>query len=66
MWSKLFLEAWRFLPNFTTMHRFGIETIIGDEIILNVIAVEEVRDYHRETLVRIENNLWKNWNTVPF
>lgn len=48
------------------MHRFGIETIIGDEIILNGIAVEEVRDYHRETLVRIENNLWKNWNTVLF
>lgn len=51
LWSKYFLEAWRFPPSFTTMHRPGIASVIGDEIILNGTTVEEVRDYHRETLI---------------
>lgn len=33
------------------MHRPGIASVIGDEIILNGTTVEEVRDYHRETLI---------------
>lgn len=51
LWSKLFLEAWRFPSSFTAMHRFGIASVVGDEIILNGTTVEEVRDYHRETLI---------------
>lgn len=51
LWCKLFLEAWRYPSRFTTMHRFGIASVIGDEIILNGTTIEEVRDYHRETLI---------------
>ena len=32
-------------------HRFGIASVVGDEIILNGTTIEEVRDYHRETLI---------------
>ena len=33
------------------MHRPHIASVVGDEIILNGTTVEEVRDYHRETLI---------------
>ena len=32
------------------MHRSGIAQVIGDKIILDGTTIEEVRDYHRETL----------------
>lgn len=51
LWSRLFLEAWKSPPRFSTMHRFGIASVVGDKIILNGTTVEEVRDYHRETLI---------------
>lgn len=51
LWCKLFLDAWRYPPRFSTMHRFGIASVVGDEIVLNGTTVEEVRDYHRETLI---------------
>lgn len=50
LWSKLFVETWNFPPRFTTMHRPGIASVVGDEIILNGTTIEEVRDIHRETL----------------
>lgn len=50
LWSKLFVQAWDFPPRFSTMHRPGIASIVGDEIILNGTTIEEVRDHHRETL----------------
>lgn len=51
LWSQLFLAAWKSPPRFSTMHRFGIASVVGDKIILNGTTVEEVRDYHRETLI---------------
>lgn len=51
LWSQLFLAAWKSPPRFSTMHRFGIASVIGDKIILNGTTIEEVRDYHRETLI---------------
>ena len=50
LWTKLFVQAWNSPPRFTTMHRPGIASVIGDEIILNGTTIEEVRDYHRDTL----------------
>jgi hypothetical protein len=32
------------------MHRPGIASVIGDKIVLNGTTIEEVRDYHIETL----------------
>ena len=51
LWINLFLRAWNLPPRFTTMHRPGIASVNGDEIILNGTTIEEVRDYHRETLI---------------
>ena len=33
------------------MHRPGIVSVAGDEIVLNGTTVEEVRDFHRDTLI---------------
>lgn len=51
LWCKFFLASWQSPPRFSTMHRFGIASVIGDKIVLNGTTVEEVRDYHRETLL---------------
>ncbi len=51
LWRELFLKSWDLPPRFTTMHRPHIASVVGDEIILNGTTVEEVRDYHRDTLV---------------
>lgn len=50
LWSKLFVQAWNFPPRFSSMHRPGIASVFGDEIVLDGTTIEEVRDYHRETL----------------
>ena len=49
--KKLFLPAWKFPSSFTSMHRFDIARIYDDEIILDGTSIEEVRDYHRKTLI---------------
>ena len=49
-WSRLFIETWNHPPQFTTMHRSGIAYISGDRIILDGTTVDEVAQYHRDTL----------------
>lgn len=51
LWRKIFIATWNSPPRFTTRHRPGIASIFGDKIILDGTTIEEVRDYHRETLV---------------
>lgn len=51
LWVQLFLATWQSPPRFTTMHRFGIASVLGDKIILDGTTIEEVRDYHRDTLL---------------
>lgn len=51
LWKKLFLQAWKFPSSFTSMHRSDIARIYDDEIILDGTTIEEVRDYHRKTLI---------------
>ena len=50
LWGQLFIASWNSPPSFSTMHRPGIASVNGDEIILNGTTIEEVRDYHRDTL----------------
>ena len=38
-------------PSFTSMHRPGIASVYKDEIILDGTTIEEVKDYHRATLI---------------
>lgn len=52
LWKKLFIEAWNCPPSFTTMHRFNIASVSGDEVILDGTTIEEVKKYHRDTLVQ--------------
>ena len=59
LWDQLFVRAWNHPPRFSTMHRPGIASVYGDQIVLNGTTIEEVRDYHRETLkmcVKIAND----------
>ena len=55
LWEKFFLSSWQCPPIFSTMHRPGIASVLGDKIILNGTTIEEVRDFHRETLVLCVN-----------
>lgn len=51
LWKDLFIEAWNMPPRFTTMHRAGIARVVGDEIILDGTTIDEVKKYHRDTLL---------------
>jgi len=50
-WSQIFLSEWDHPPRFTSMHRPGIADVSGDRIVLNGTTIEEVKRYHRDTLV---------------
>lgn len=51
LWKEIFVATWNMPPRFTTMHRPGIASVYGNKIILDGTTMEEVRDYHRETLL---------------
>jgi DNA-directed RNA polymerase subunit RPC12/RpoP len=51
VWSQLFIENWNHPPRFTSMHRPGIAKVSDDCIILDGTTIEEVKNYHRETLL---------------
>ena len=51
IWSELFLRNWDSPPSFTSMHRPGIARVDSDKIILNGTTIEEVKQYHRDTLI---------------
>lgn len=51
LWKEIFIQTWNSPPKFTLMHRPGIASVVGDEIILNGTTIEEVKKYHRDTLV---------------
>lgn len=50
-WSELFLRNWDNPPSFTSMHRPGIARVASDKIILDGTTIEEVKQYHRDTLI---------------
>ena len=50
-WSELFLRNWDCPPRFTLMHRPGIARVESDKIILDRTTIEEVKQYHRDTLI---------------
>lgn len=51
IWSELFLRNWDSPPSFTSMHRPGIARVASDKIILDGTTIEEVKQYHRDTLI---------------
>lgn len=50
-WGKIFINSWNHPPRFTSMHRPGIAKVIGNKIVLNGTTIEEVKKYHRDTLI---------------
>lgn len=50
-WSELFLRNWDCPPRFTSIHRPGIARVESDRIILDGTTIEEVKQYHRDTLI---------------
>lgn len=50
-WSELFLRNWDYPSSFTSMHRPGIARVDFDKIILDGTTIEEVKQYHRDTLI---------------
>ena len=50
LWSKAFIRAWN-QPIFSMMHRPRIASVRGAKIILDGTTIEEVKKYHRDTLV---------------
>ncbi len=51
LWAEIFLKTWARPPQFTSMHRPGIVSLLGDQIILDGTTIEEVKKYHRATLL---------------
>lgn len=49
--SKIFQHEWDHPRQFTSMHRPGIAKVLGDRIVLDGTTIEEVKKYHRDTLV---------------
>lgn len=50
-WKTIFIEKWRHPSQFTSMHRPSIASINEKRIILNGTTIEEVKKYHRNTLM---------------
>lgn len=50
LWSEIAVKTWNSPPSFTTMHRPGIASVVGDRFILDGTTVEEVEAYHAKTL----------------
>ena len=49
-WGSLFEKHWNRPPRYTAMHRPGIARVSGNKILLEGTTIEEVKDYHRDTL----------------
>jgi hypothetical protein len=49
-WAERFISHWNHPPQRTTMHRPGIASLSGDKIYLDGTTMEEVEQYHRDTL----------------
>jgi hypothetical protein len=55
--SRLLAEVWDAPPSFTSMHRRGILRAWGDRIVLDGTTIEEVKQYHAQTLRTVINEV---------
>lgn len=49
-WADLLVNNWNHPSSYTSMHRPGIASVVGDTIILDGTTLDEVKRYHRDTL----------------
>lgn len=64
LWKDLFVKNWNNPPKFTTMHRPGIAGVSGTRIILDGTTIEEVKNYHRDTLVLAVNKTNNEYDEI--
>lgn len=50
LWSEIFARTWDAPPSFSLMHRPGNARVVGSKIVLDGTTIEEVKQYHKETL----------------
>jgi len=50
-WAELFVASWNHPPRYTSMHRPGIASVSGNTIHLDGTTIDEIRQYHRDTLI---------------
>lgn len=55
LWSEIFVRIWNDPPSFSFMHRPRIARVSGPKIVLDGTTIEEVKNYHRETLILCVN-----------
>ena len=61
-WKEYFIHFWNSPPSFTLMHRPGIASVNYDVIWLRGTTIEEVKKYHRDTLVLAIDEANKAYN----
>ena len=52
LWSEIFVQSWNRPLSSTFLHSPGIASVRGATIVLDGTTLEEVREYHRDTLVQ--------------
>lgn len=50
LWAEIAIATWDRPPSYTTMHRPGIASVVGDRFVLDGTDLEEVEAYHAKTL----------------
>lgn len=63
-WRELFINSWNWPPSFSSMHRPGIASVIGNQIILDGTDIEEVEKYHKETLKLCVKEANRKYNEI--
>lgn len=63
-WRNIFINNWNHPPRYTLMHRPGIANIQDATVVLDGTTIEEVEQYHRDTLqlaVDKTNHQYREW-----
>ncbi len=63
-WANLFIDNWNHPQMFTTMHRPGIARVYGNKIVLDGTTIEEVKQFHRDTLILAVSETNKKYNEI--
>ena len=50
LWAEIFAKVWNNPPQFSSMHRPGIASVVGDKAVLDGTTIEEVNSTHKKTL----------------
>ena len=52
-WADLFVKNWDNPPQFSSMHRPRIASVVGATVVLEGTTIDEVERYHRDTLMLV-------------